>query len=248
MKKHLIRILSSAILAGFVGFSILSGQDLHNSYLRSRVGDAVVKVHPNANKRSGGTGFSMKASSGKRVIVTNEHVCSGAKTDTVMIKSDKGLTSFKKILYIDEQHDICILEGDFRLGSVSLGSTPEVGDFHYIVGHPGLRNLTVSKGEYIGNEDVELINFKVKERNQCVGRIIEIDDPFARFFFGQDFICLKVFKSYASSAIAYGGNSGSPVVNKWGNVIGILFAGSRDQNTDNYLVPLKELKRVLELY
>ena len=51
---------------------------------------------------------------------------------------------------------------------------------------------------------------------------------------------------YIISAITYPGNSGSPVVNYWGNVIGVLFAGERNFHTFGLIVPLDEVKRFLD--
>ena len=93
---------------------------------------------------------------------------------------------------------------------------------------------------------VELLD-EVKERSQCKGRIIELN-PMQQLFYGIEFACLRPYRSYSTTAVSYPGNSGSPVVNKYGNVIGVLFAGSNEQERDNYVVPLAELKRVLNKF
>ena len=66
--------------------------------------------------------------------------------------------------------------------------------------------------------------------------------------YGIEFACIRKYRSYSTTAVAYPGNSGSPVVNRYGNVIGVLFAGSSQQERDNYVVPLAELKRVLNKF
>jgi len=244
-KKIIKKLIAVKILLLTILMVSIVSPNVHNFYLRTQVGSSVVRVFPSDSTM--GTGFAVEAASGKSYIATNEHVCAASKNGWVRVTNEKKLSSFKKIVYIDKFHDICLVEGDKRLGSLRLGTIPEKGDFHYVVGHPGGRNLTVSRGEYIGDKIIELPNFSIKKRSDCKGKILELN-IFERLFMGIEFLCMKPFKAYSSTAIAYGGNSGSPVVNGWGRVIGVLFAGSREQNTDNYLVPLTELKRVLSLY
>lgn len=236
--KHVFLGVAAILLA-------VAGPDMHQYYLRHSVGKSVVKVSPNG--RGGGTGFSMEGASGELYIVTNEHVCSPSKDGYVYVSSDRGFTSRREIVHIDKIHDICLVKGDKRLPALDLASKPSKGDSHYVIGHPGGRYLTISKGEYIGNSIIQLIDNTAKTPKQCNGTLIELN-PIEQFFYGVKFICLKSMTTYASSAIAYGGNSGSPAVNAWGNVIGILFAGSREQNTDNHLVPLHELQRVISQF
>lgn len=245
IKSTIKKTITTLFLALSALLIAVTGPEIHHFYLRNRVGNSVVRVSPNG--QGGGTGFSMNGASGELYIVTNEHVCSPSKDGYVYIFSDRGFSSRREIVHIDKKHDICLVKGDKRLEPLELGTKPEIGDNHFVIGHPGGRKLTVSKGEFIGRDVIELIDYSVKTPKQCKGRLIELN-ALEQFFYGMEFVCLKKLGTYASSAIAYGGNSGSPAVNAWGNVIGILFAGSRDQNTDNHLVPLEELERVISQF
>jgi S1-C subfamily serine protease len=217
----------------------------HNSYLRYEVGESVVQVLA-PSLRGGGTGFAVKGASGDNYIMTNKHVCEVAVNGYVLIKKDTNQPIYKKVIYKDDLHDLCLIQGDRRFSALDIGSQPRRGDLHYVVGHPGLRQLTVAQGEYIGYADVRLLD-QVKTRKECKGQLIELT-PMQQFFFGMEFVCVKTYRSFATTATTYPGNSGSPVVNKWGNVIGVLFAGSSEQEKDNYLVPLSEVKRVLSKF
>jgi S1-C subfamily serine protease len=240
----LASILGSSLVAAILGFVMIKAGNIHNHLLRTSVGNAVVKV--SVPSKGGGSGFSTKAASGRIVIVTNEHVCAISEDGWMLIEHDNGLKSKKKILHIDDQHDLCVLEGDFRLPTLSIGDQPAKGDFHYIVGHPGGRALTVSQGEYIGNERVSLLDNTAATREECKHKVIELN-IIEQFIYGREFICLKSFLSYSSSAVAYGGNSGSPVVDVYGKVIGVLFAGSREQEHNTAIVPVNYLRRVLSI-
>jgi hypothetical protein len=163
--------IACAILAIYIG---VSQNELHNSYLRWEVGQSVVQVL--SPMGGGGTGFAVKSGSGDLFIVTNKHVCEAAVNGWMMIKQDDSSeTIYKKVVYKDGKHDLCLLQGDKRLSPLDLGSHPAKGDFHYVIGHPGLRQLTVSQGEYIGYDNVELIE-EVRTRQQCKGKIFELSD------------------------------------------------------------------------
>lgn len=242
MIKHLKRLLASVILTSSVLFLAISAPSIHNDYLRYKVGESVVQVlSPNGG---GGTGFAVQGASGEHYIMTNKHVCEVAVNNIVIIKRDGDEPYLRQVVYRDDKHDLCLIEGDSSYDPLTIATfEPKKGDLHYVVGHPGLRQLTTSIGEYIGYFDVQLID-NVKKKSQCKGNIYELD-LISSFFFQKDWVCVRSYKSYSSTAVIYGGNSGSPVVNALGNVIAVAFAGNPQQERNNFLVPLYEIKRVL---
>jgi S1-C subfamily serine protease len=125
----------------------------------------------------------------------------------------------------------------------------QVGATLYAVGHPGLRQLTVSSGEYIGHEEIQMLHDARTELEclQANGVMIPLP-PIIQILTGQEFACLIKLDTLQTTTVIYGGNSGSPAVNMWGNVIGVVFAGNRSQEHDNYIVPLSEVKRVLNKF
>lgn len=242
MLKTIKSALTSITLAVAIVYGAVLAPELHNQYLRYEVGQSVVQVlHP--EKNGGGTGFAVKGDSGREYIMTNRHVCEVAINGFVRIKTSKR-EFIRKVVYKDTVHDLCLIDGFKDLAPLSIGSDQSVGSILYVVGHPGLRKLTTSSGEYIGRESIELL-FDVEKRSQCPGKVIELN-ALQQFFMGVEFVCLKSYEALATSAVIYGGNSGSPVVDRWGNLIGVAFAGSPEQERDNYIVPLSYVKRLLK--
>lgn len=243
MLNYVKKLAASVLLAGSVLFIAISAPNIHNHYLRYNVGSSVVQVLSPAG--GGGTGFAIQAASGTNYIATNRHVCESAINGWMVIKQDEGKPMFKRVVYKDSRHDLCLVEGDKRFKPLKLANfEPEKGDFHYVIGHPGLRQLTVSQGEHIGYFNVEMLDLSAREKKQCLGKIIDLN-ILQQMFMGREWVCVRNFRSYSTTAVVYGGNSGSPVVNKYGSVIGVVFAGDPQQERNNFVVPLHELKRVL---
>jgi S1-C subfamily serine protease len=139
----------------------------------------------------------------------------------------------RKVLFMSKSHDICFLEPTggpaFKLcfleptggPAFKLASSYHRGERISVIGHPRGMKQSITDGRIVGEETSALRWLK------DAGRI--------RFL--------------TTTAISYPGNSGSPAVNRYGNLVGILFAGwSIDYVNLNYLVPLEYIKADLESY
>ena len=120
----------------------------------------------------------------------------------------------RKILKVDEEHDLCILEGNINLVPFDLSSSYEVGESIRVIGYPRGLGKIIHKGRIFS-----------KEKGY--------------------FPWLKRTTEYLyANVIGYPGNSGSPVLNKYGRVIGVVFAGDQ-HHTEMMIVPLEYLKDFL---
>lgn len=242
MFQGFISLFSSLLLYVSLGAAVFFSGNIKDSYYRDYVGDAVVRIM-NIEKTGGGTGFHVEAESGKTYILTNAHICEVAKDGKLLVEKN-GEEMIRNVIKVYEQHDLCLVEAMPEAeGVLEIADSLDVGDDIVLIGHPGLRSLTLAQGEFIGQDTIEMLDSKIFKASECSGKWME--HPMITLLYGRDGLCIQSFVTSAISAIHYGGNSGSPVVNKYGNVVGVLFAGS-EQVTDAHMVPLNNVKDFLK--
>lgn len=161
---------------------------------------------------------------GVRVTLTNRHCCQAVKMLYPKTKKFEGhymvIGQFmRKILLLDKKHDLCILEPDLSKSGIHLASSVSVGEEIILIGHPRGLPKTYRNGHIVA---VEYYTFPW----------ITMDHPLPQ---------------YMISAIGYGGNSGSPVIDRYGQLIGVLFSGT-NYHTEMGVVPLNYVKDFLTRY
>jgi len=251
-----------------------AGYSLHHDYLRHSIGIRTVKVL-SPSGRSGGSGFFVKAASGKTYIMTNAHVCRLNKKNqlNVITKLSQG-SMVRNIVKVFDKHDLCLIETVGNIEGIEVSDDLIDGQLVNILGHPKLQPLTVSNGEYIGQKTIDVIvsmSLSKKKCNMIGGRLMKseliqdmnvyLDDnvlvrrdeikdiikDVLRGFFPQNY-CVKTHNASQITVYSRGGSSGSPVVDYFGNVIGVLFAGNTQDQFESYMVPLSSIKDFLKDY
>jgi S1-C subfamily serine protease len=223
--------------------------EIHSKLLRKSVGDKVYLI-TNKERTGSGTGFAIKADSGITYIVTNDHVCGLASSDGTISVIDKDKNVFsRRVIERSIYSDLCLVESAPGVEGLSLGSEPSVGQIIASVGHPSGYDLTFSRGEIIQQEDVFInagiisitgpdgqVELTPKEmggisEEECskpknviaVNKVsvLNIFDIYVK-------TCVnKTDKAYLTNMLIQPGSSGSPIVNFWGHVVGVVFASDR---------------------
>ena len=219
---------------------------------RKKVGSQVVMI-TNAERNSGGTGFFVKAPSGKTYIMTNYHVCQLRNAENMVYITTLGSTRAvpKRVIEMYTDHDLCLVDTLDGFSGLEVGKEPADGDFIAIVGHPKLFPLTISKGQYIGKQKISVAYQKEGYANKNSKYFPVIVSKETNEEGNEDFDPLIEIKTYtADQLIAYsrGGNSGSPVVNAFGQVVSVLFAGNQNDNFESYSVPVINITNMLQGY
>ena len=249
--KLLTKLLAYGGCAALSLILTVKSPELHSKWMRHKVGTRVFTMKPHDKYPGGGTGFQVEAASGKSFVITNDHVCEVSTDKQTMVAIDESGNSYKlKILQKSDYSDLCILEGVPNLSGLKLGSNVSLGDIVEAVGHPSLLPLTTAKGEVIAVTDVDILHAWIKEdiymdgidESECSKPKNEITRSG-----GGRLACLDITKgAYQTNMVIRPGSSGSPVVNSWGNVVGVAFAG--DRYNWGCFVSLNDLKHILSTY
>lgn len=240
MKSALLKFAGKTFL--WLGATIavlgiaLKAPQWHASYIRSKVGSQVVML-TTADGHRGGTGFAIKTPNGQVLTLTNSHICSLGEGNIFATVSK----TRKLPLHIIERSltsDLCLLSGVARMQGLSVADSVSIGSDVEVVGHPKLLPLTQAHGQLIGYVTIQVATTPDACEQNFPGTEL------VPSFFGM--VCVQTMDAAATNAVVQGGNSGSPTVNFWGDIVGVLFAG--DELGWGYLVPLKDVKAFLADY
>ena len=163
-----------------------------------------------------GTGFAISSSG---YIVTNYHVVEGGNNIQVLgIKGDFSKKYTAKVVLFDEKNDLAIL----KVG-VSLGTLPYI-----------FRKSMASVGE-----SVFVLGYPL---TASMGNEIKLTDGLvsSKSGFGGDITLYQI------SAPVQPGNSGGPLFDKSGNVIGVICAKHLNAENASYAVKLTYLTSLIE--
>lgn len=163
---------------------------------------------------------------GNYYILTNRHICMAYLQDqsaqNALARTGKAVQvngyQYPKILKISNRFDLCILEPTKQSG-LSLANSYHVNEKVTIMGHPRGLKKTFREGRIFD-----------KQRTLF---------PWIPELYS-DYIHISV--------IGYGGNSGSAVVNRYGHLVGVIFAGSTVYHTEMMAVTLEDVKYFLNGY
>lgn len=201
-------------------------------------------------RRSGGTGVHVKLPSGKVAILTNAHVCEAknANNEVLVHSPQRPRPIPRKVLEQADFTDLCLVEGIPGVSGISLGSQTSPGDIVAVIGHPHLMPITMSRGEVIGEAPALVLDHVMREDeddSQCAlpkNKILTIDA-----FFFKIKVCAVEIPAIYTTVVILPGNSGSAVINEFGNLVGLAFAGDNDSHW-GLMVTLPDIKKFISAY
>lgn len=215
-------------------------RQIHENYIRSQ-GQGIAKIFN--SEGAGATGFIARGRSSTNFLITNGHVCNLAVNGQLFAdyREDKFLL---KVIKQYPFNDLCAIEAPSGAFPLSIAKSAQSGQIIHIVGHPLLEPLSNVSGELSGLVELDIplgANLKAKD---CFGPTYKlIPAPPILGFFGVNTFCIRHLEAVASNASILPGNSGSPVLNNYAQVVGVAFASN--EGVRSYIVPLTYLKDFL---
>jgi len=185
--------------------------------LVNHVSASTVKVQGQAcDEIQDGSGFAV----GDNLIATNAHVVAGEGPGRTKVLLPDGSFLPATVVLFDPNRDLSLLEVP------GLGETPlpigsgQIGEVVGDFGHPN------------GQNPLALAPAEISQKVTAVGQNLYDTHNTSRSVF-------------ILSAVLYPGDSGSPLVDSTGSVVGVAFAIDPDQSTTAYALASSELQAVL---
>ncbi len=152
----------------------------------------------------------------KGLIITNLHVVEGTKEVQILTKDTISMKA--RVTHTNPINDLALLESDVEIPTLKVSDSVNVGDFVIVLGSPflfDLGDLTVSFGI------ISSVNREIKS-------------PFGYNMY-----------VYQTDAAVNPGNSGGPVINMKGQVVGVAQSHLDKSENINFLVPSRSLQSFL---
>jgi S1-C subfamily serine protease len=224
----------------------------------------------------GGTGFYVQAPSGKTYIVTNRHVCrrlSEHKEYMYVSSKNDPVTHKVKIIERDVLSDLCLLEAVPGTTGLTVGDMPAIDQHIAVIGHPNLQPKTFTDGDVVGFDNSQIAigiigregmqaedcrfkdnkMIKVPIKNLIEGsskgkfKFIDASKILAEDAPKEVTVCFASNFVMVTTALIWHGSSGSPVVDFYGRVVGVMYAIG-DDNMWGRAITVADLKSLLSKY
>jgi hypothetical protein len=241
VKKGLLEFAFGVYVVALLSFMMFSTEQIKDDFINLNR-PSVVKL-TNLIQTSGGTGFYVRTPSGAVKILTNNHVCRLAAEDKGLIASTE---TDVEVVYVEstyEFNDLCLLSAPANASPIKLASSVRNTENIYILGHPLLEPKTLTRGQMSGNMEIHVL--QGYDTPNCEGSTykkipIEESGDFVGMLMGAKYACVRSTMANISTANILPGNSGSPVLNAFGHVVGVAFASAPGSGR-SMLVPLEDV-------
>ena len=220
MKKKYIYIIIVffALVFGFIINTLINNNRINSIY------ESLVYIESNDEKIiKSGSGFVYKTENNKNYIITSYHVIEGY--DDIYVYNTNKKKEKANVVNYDKENDIAIIiiSNNLGLKKISLGNSDKVklGDDIFVFGTP----LNIDYISSLSKGNVSYLN-----------RRIQIKTSYGTNSFNALQIDSRVEE----------GNSGGPVLNKSGKVIGMMFVKETNVDGIGFALPINFVMNIVK--
>ncbi|MGE3287819.1 MAG: MarP family serine protease [Pseudonocardia sp.] len=196
---------------------------LRNAAIVDEVEDSILKVRgraPSCSRQLEGTGFVV----GPQLVMTNAHVVAGTSDTSVEVRNSRGrITSLDaRVVVYDPNVDVAVL----RVPDLDADVLPfdrevaDVGSDAIVIGYPLDGPYTAAPA-------------KIRQRIQLNGPNIYDNGEVSR-------------DVYTVRAKVQSGNSGGPMINPQGAVVGVVFGAALDDSETGFVLTSEQVQAALQ--
>lgn len=211
------------------------------SHLIEHKGISILRLTPPDNISTGCTAFEVRGPDGKNITISNAHCAAVAINDVALLTDRDGRESLVKLLKVSSKTDLSIWEGVAAYPALELSDVLGKYEHIYVLGRPYLQPNTLTSGYVTGREIVRLMSDEPLSNCKSEKDWPEYEEVFPGI---RAQVCITHIDAYETSIVIYPGNSGSPVLNSSGQVVGVAFAGDTRTNYGSF-VPLEHLREFI---
>lgn len=188
----------------------------------------------------GDEGFStaFKLDYKKGYIVTASHVCEYSKNGLIDVHLD-GWVRPSEILSMDKEHDVCLIDSPDNIKGFSHSFKLKKLNDVFSIGFNAYGNKNFTSGKAIENTTVIVSRFlinKLDDFDTC----LDLDGFPRNTRYGA--VCMTPITGFTTTFNSLPGNSGSPIINNLGQVLGIV-----SSSIDNKLTLGVNIDHVIKL-
>jgi hypothetical protein len=204
-----------------------------------------------------GTGFYVQAPSGSVYILTNRHICMVSDDGYVSIRDYKTQRPIRRrIIEMYGDHDLCLVESLPGRAGLQMAESVDTGQLIHSIGYPIMEALEVSTGMFKAYQPIQIIVGANMKKGKCYGSAytekkikvpVEFDEEAGEIVEADMKVCVFEALSVVSSLRVFPGSSGSPIVDEYGKLVGVIFAYQLPAAW-GWAVPLYEVQNFLAPY
>jgi S1-C subfamily serine protease len=195
---------------------------LSRSEVVTKVRDSILKIRgraPSCSRQLEGSGFVI----GPQLVMTNAHVVAGTSETSVEVRRGRGIRTLDaRVIVYDPNVDVAVLRVP-DLDATALGFDPaeaEVGDDAIVIGYPLDGPYTASPA-------------KVRQRIELAGPNIYDNGTVNR-------------DVYTIRAKVLSGNSGGPMIDPQGQVVGVVFGAALDDQETGFVLTAAQVQAAFD--